>query len=943
MTMKWHLPVAVLMVMGFAAGVHAGGDHAAIVAAISEIRGLQSQGKFDDFLSKLHATVEKINSSDLPASDRAWHLDTLGRICIASRHFKEAGNLFTATITLQKELSRQRHAAIPEITQEQLQSGNLDQISKYTVALQDYYCATIDSAFFSHNLARLNSMQDEALEAAREFAQCRSSLESAAKGLKETVANNLKYLESSGKPQKSNLGKVETYLKYANQFLAMVAINHGALTESLGQYPAAKVKYLDGLEIAKANGFVNEKLAALNNLGLLAYREQKFDEAIEWYEQVQEHWLQKNPNSLDLAKTQINLGLAYHARSDLKNARTHMESAGKILQDHPRERHLKAIYLTNLGGLLCSERNYPESERCFRESLEILKTINSALHPDISAAQIDLSRLYCCADKMFDAVDEMHDARQNLRAHVQRVLAMQSRAQQLEFFQNKNARWFHAALTLGLKGKDTKFIAARSAEWVLNGKAVSMPVAASRSLLSQRSKSNRVAENLFDELREVRSQMGAPVLLGQYAAGAELLKREELLSQQLAQQIGAPVLEEWTSLKTVQQHLGDSVLIEIVRFEVADFSTQSPDWKGTEENYVAWIIPPHKDERVRIVDLGDAKLIDAVVAALHEGIEKTLKPTGKIPPRELRRLVEEPLEVLSKRVLAPLLPYIEKYEHWVISPDGELWRVPWTALPYQGDFLVQSKVVSCVVSGRHVVPQQFAGKLEAPAIFADVDYGAGDIFAPLANSKKEAAGIKPFLESYAAKLTGVKQEAQLITGAAATKEKFCATKRPSTLVLSSHAFFLDRPAEVDILSCCGIAFAGANQFAAKKGDGILFGIELLDQIDLRGTDLVLLSACQTAKGKVDNGEGAKSLQYAFQLAGARTLVGTLWEVPDENTAILTIDFFDNLARGDDKATALCKAQRSLIKHHRDFFEYPHPAYWAGLTMTGLWRPIAVEP
>jgi len=164
--------------------------------------------------------------------------------------------------------------------------------------------------------------------------------------------------------------------------------------------------------------------------------------------------------------------------------------------------------------------------------------------------------------------------------------------------------------------------------------------------------------------------------------------------------------------------------------------------------------------------------------------------------------------------------------------------------------------------------------------------------------------------------------------------------RPSALVLSSHAFFLDRPAESDILSRCGIAFAGANQYEANKGNGILFGIELLDRIDLRGTDLVVLSACQTAKGEVHNGKGSKSLQFAFQLAGARTLVGSLWDVPDQATALLTIDFFKNLADGQDKAAALCKAQREMINYRRSLFQDDHPVYWAGLSLTGLWRTDA---
>ena len=90
-------------------------------------------------------------------------------------------------------------------------------------------------------------------------------------------------------------------------------------------------------------------------------------------------------------------------------------------------------------------------------------------------------------------------------------------------------------------------------------------------------------------------------------------------------------------------------------------------------------------------------------------------------------------------MLAPLRPYLDKYRHWVFSPDGELWRLPFAALPYDDDFLVQKKIVSYVISGRHIVPQAGPESVSAPTIFAGIDYGDGgeQIFTqlPLRNAK----------------------------------------------------------------------------------------------------------------------------------------------------------------------------------------------------------------
>lgn len=100
-------------------------------------------------------------------------------------------------------------------------------------------------------------------------------------------------------------------------------------------------------------------------------------------------------------------------------------------------------------------------------------------------------------------------------------------------------------------------------------------------------------------------------------------------------------------------------------------------------------------------------------------------------------------------------------------------------------------------------------------------------------------------------------------------------------------------------------FAEAN-FGFK---GIVSGVEIINY-DLRGTDLVVLSGGQTSKG-------AKLIEYAFQLAGARSIVDGLGNLPDTATALVTIDFFKNLADGCDKAEALCKAQRSMLAFRRD--------------------------
>jgi CHAT domain-containing protein len=139
-----------------------------------------------------------------------------------------------------------------------------------------------------------------------------------------------------------------------------------------------------------------------------------------------------------------------------------------------------------------------------------------------------------------------------------------------------------------------------------------------------------------------------------------------------------------------------------------------------------------------------------------------------------------------------------------------------------------------------------------------------------------------------------------------------------------------------------VALAGANRWqerdAKGQSDGHLTSLEVENTLDLWGTELVVLSACETDLGAVRVGEGVLGLRRAFQNAGAQTVLASMWRVPDAETAELMSRFFAKWAAGMSKAASLGSAQRELIaklrrEEARSRRKAP-PLFWAGFVCHG---------
>jgi CHAT domain-containing protein len=199
-----------------------------------------------------------------------------------------------------------------------------------------------------------------------------------------------------------------------------------------------------------------------------------------------------------------------------------------------------------------------------------------------------------------------------------------------------------------------------------------------------------------------------------------------------------------------------------------------------------------------------------------------------------------------------------------------------------------------------------------------------------------------------------------LSGSGATEAKFKQFAPGHRVIhVATHGFFLgddcgsgepaadDRvtPAFYEVtrespLLLSGLVLAGANHrhnAAPHEQDGILTAQEVAT-LDLRGTEWAVLSACDTGLGTTRAGEGVFGLRRAFQLAGARTVILSLWSVEDEATREwMTALYRHRLIDGRSTADSVRDASLQLLGRRRSRGESTHPFYWAGFIAAGDWR------
>jgi tetratricopeptide (TPR) repeat protein len=700
-------------------------------------------------------------------------------------------------------------------------------------------------------------------------------------------------------------------------------------------------------------------------------------------------------DSLSAALSLNGLGELYVSAGQLEEAekafvRSLEIREAKLGKDHPSV----AYELDNLADLYRRRGEYARAEPLYQRSLTILELKLGREHFYMTNTLTGLAKVKAATGNVAQSMALCTRLIDSKRAYITHIVPSLPEAEQIDFLQHFQDA-LYISFSLGAIAKGEKTFAPLSAEWAINGKGILLDVLSERARRTRENRSPEIQAKA-NELESTRSKL-AKLTMNALGAGdqdayrkqmGDLQAREKELSKALGQastQAGKD--DTWTDLATVRAALPeDTVLIELARFPVFDFKATGTQkaWQST--HYAAWIIPSTKRGEVTFLDLGDAARINKAVGSLYTLFSSPIP----IKDESTAQLAGEAVT----KLWMPIQRAVGNARNLVISPDGLLWLLPWEALPDEnGKFLVETRRISYTVSGRSVVGENHAAASHGAVVFADPDYDL-DPAEALAETGRVLGGL-PSVATTAPAFTGLSQrlatagckrvpdgadaakaiapklkdyvhaDPVVYLGKQALEGVFKSLKSPEVLVLITHGFSLEdqellaaiqpdrrlgsfrtesstnlavRAMFENPLLRCGLALASVNnrQRTASGDDGLLMGIEIVGA-DLRGTELVVLGACDTGVGRLQHGEGVASLRQAFQLAGARSVVSTLWSVPTKETCQLLPMFFDNLAHGQGKAEALRNAQISMIAKLRKEQGDAAPWRWAAFTLTGDWR------
>ncbi|HIP26682.1 MAG TPA: tetratricopeptide repeat protein [Flavobacteriaceae bacterium] len=369
------------------------------------------------------------------------------------------------------------------------------------------------------------------------------------------------------------------------------------------------------------------------------------------------------------------------------------------------------------------------------------------------------------------------------------------------------------------------------------------------------------------------------------------------------------------------------------------------DFARANDNYYIFTLDHNDSISFQQIDENESKIIDKNIAFYRENMKHMAKKVEKskdvyfsqkdknLSKTKAQFYLSKLYDILIQKYLKEL---IKNKKHLIISPDGALNHLPFEALYDKQQYLVENYQINYISSGKEFVRQTKIRNKKPKRemiLFANADFDAkvkayksrdklkkmfGDpnkikIETSFSNlGRKEIESIKKYYP-----------DALVFEDTNASITNLMSVQSSKILHLSTHGIYLDDTNIQNPMRKSFLVFAGGNKNQKASHISAL----KLSTLDLKDTELVVLSACQSGLGDIHKAEGVVGLPKALLQAGAKNVLMSLWTVSNVKTALLMDYFYANISKKQSYSQALQNAKIKMIKMH--------PYYWSAFILSGL--------
>ncbi|MCS7028993.1 MAG: tetratricopeptide repeat protein [Bacteroidia bacterium] len=754
-----------------------------------------------------------------------------------------------------------------------------------------------------------------------------------------TIANNLaKAFQAQGKyPEAELLYKeakqvYQSLLGKKHPYYATACNNLGFLYEKQGLYEQAEQLYREALDIRLAvlGKQHPDYAASCNLLGGLFYATGKYEQAETWYREALSIKLAIfGQQHQEYAGACNNLGFLYAAQKKYYPAETLFKISQRIYaQTLGKNSTYYATACNNLGRIYRLQQKYASAESLFKEALQIYTKVFSKTHltylqtcENLSAMYIQQKR-YSEAETLFKHIiqSKMQDIETNFKnlSESEKEKYLKTNVESVfNTFQNfvfiryqKNPAITEQSYNLVL---ETKGLILNSTEKIKNRIINSQDESLKTLYLEWKATKDKYtkAQNLSAEIRQKKK-----INLDSLNKRINELEKELALKSEDFAHTFASRSYTWKDIQNKLKPFEAAVeIIRLYRKEFIQDETNDPVL------YFALIVKKNSKHPELVTMPNGSKL------------EKEYLINYK---RSIRHKILD--EVSYNVYWRPLKAALKDIQTVYLSPEGVFHQISFSTLynPHKRQYLCDEIQIVNVTSTKDILQSIPLSKGKAylignPSYQIDLNLSelikctncleARDIL-PLQGSEKEVKQIATFLPN-----------AIIVTGANATEEFVKSLKNPRVLHIATHGYFKKGQYQTSMQAMlnAGLLLAGVVDYdrmqarPLDKEDGKLTAFEVMN-MELDSTELVVLSACETGLGQT-NKEGVYGLQRAFKVAGAQSIMMSLWKINDEATQLLMAKFYENWQK---KAMPKREAFELAQKEVRQ--QYKEPYYWGAFVM-----------